>query len=98
MCDNQSRALAVCISYPNEGIRCGDGGGVFELLAAERIRHGRQSSAFGVSQAQAPVWEFGGENAIFFFEIRDDMLLMPIDPAGNHGDEGVENHEGSSGW
>src|SRR5215510_12560824 len=52
----------------------------------------------GVSQAQAPVWEFGCENAIFFFEIRDDMLLMPVDPAGNHSDEDVENHEGSSGW
>ena len=30
-------------------------------------------------------------------EARDDLLLMPLDPAGNHGDEDVEDHSCSPG-
>jgi hypothetical protein len=51
-----------------------------------------ESSAFGVVESQATVWEFGFEDAIFFFKVGDDALLMAIDPAGGNGDENFEYH------
>jgi hypothetical protein len=32
------------------------------------------------------------ESAVFFQEIVDDLLLVTIDPAGNHGDADLQNH------
>jgi hypothetical protein len=46
---------------------------------------------------QATPWKLGCEYAIFFFEVRDDVLLMPVDPAGDHRDEDWQYHGGSSG-
>jgi hypothetical protein len=70
----------------------------FELLTAGRIGQGRQSAAFSVVQAQAATRELRFENAIFFFEVDDDLLLVPIDPAGNHDDKDLQSQGGSSGW
>ena len=36
--------------------------------------------------------ESGFENAILFLQIDDDLLLVTIDPAGDHGDEDVQDH------
>lgn len=81
----------------HEGIECGNGSGVFELFAAQRTGERRESAAFSVMQAQPTSWELGCEHPIFFFEGHDDVLLMPIEPAGDRGDEALEYHDGSSG-
>jgi hypothetical protein len=35
------------------------------------------------------------ENTIFLVEISDDVLLMTLHPAGNHGNQDVEDHSAS---
>jgi hypothetical protein len=35
--------------------------------------------------------------AILFSKVGDDFLLMPIDPAGEHGDQDMQDHGLSSG-
>jgi hypothetical protein len=82
----------------HKGIGCGAGGSICELLTAERIGRGRQSAAFDIAQAQAAIWELGFKNPILFFEVGDHMLLMPLELAGDHGDQDLQNHGGSSGW
>jgi hypothetical protein len=67
----------------HEGIGCSDGGGVFELCAAQGMGQGRESAAFDIGESQSTVWELGCEHAILFFKIRDHLLLMPIDPVGD---------------
>jgi hypothetical protein len=54
--------------------------------------------AFRVRQAQPAATEVGFQDAIFRKEIRDSLLLVPLQPAGNHGDEHVQNHSRSQGW
>ena len=58
----------------------------------------RKAAAFRVRQAQPAATEVGFEDAIFLHEIGDDLLLVPLEPAGDHGDEHVEDHSCSSGW
>jgi hypothetical protein len=41
--------------------------------------------------------EFDVERAVFFQEIVDDLLLLAVDPSGDHGDEDLQNHDGSWG-
>lgn len=57
----------------------------------------REAPAFRVGQAQSPATELGFEDAVFREEIGDDLLLVPLQPAGNHGDQDVEDHSRSSG-
>src|SRR5262249_203469 len=51
--------------------------------------------AFGIGEAEALTTEFGVERTVFFQKISDDLLLMAIDPAGDHGDEDLQNHGNS---
>src|SRR5215510_7104315 len=48
-----------------------------------------------LDQAGALTTKFGVERTVFFQKISDDLLLMAIDPAGDHGDEDVQNHGNS---
>jgi hypothetical protein len=32
------------------------------------------------------------EGAVFFQETSDDLLLVAVDPAGDHGDQDLQNH------
>ena len=38
------------------------------------------------------------ECAIFFLQVGNHLLLVPLDPASDHRDEDMENHSPSSGW
>jgi hypothetical protein len=38
------------------------------------------------------------QNAVFLHEVGDDLLLVLLQPAGNHGDEHVEDYDVSSRW
>ena len=66
--------------------------------APERVGERREAAAFGVGQAQPAATELGFEDAVFLLEIRDHLLLVTLEPAGDHGDQDVEDHGGSSGW
>ena len=52
----------------------------------------RKAAAFGVRQAQPAATEVGLENAVFLLEIRDDVLLVTLEPTGDHRDEDVQDH------
>ena len=47
----------------------------------------RKAAAFGVGESQPAAAELGFEDAIFLLQIRDHLLLVPLEPAGDHGDE-----------
>src|SRR5262249_12262080 len=64
-------------------------------FAANWKRESREMTAFGIGEADALTTEFGVERTVFFQKIRDDLLLMAIDPAGDHGDEDLQNHGNS---
>jgi hypothetical protein len=53
---------------------------------------------FRIRQAQPAVTESGFENAVFLKKIGDNLLLVPLEPASDHGDQDFENHSRSSGW
>jgi hypothetical protein len=36
--------------------------------------------------------EVGFEDAVLFLEVSDDLLLVPLEPAGDHGDEDMQDH------
>jgi hypothetical protein len=81
----------------HKGIGGHQGGDVFALLAAQGIGQGRKAAALGVGAAPASLTELGFEKMIFLKEIGDDVFLVACDPAGEHGDEDVQDHGLSSG-
>ena len=80
-----------------EGIGRDEGGDLFEALATKRVGERREAAAFRVRQAQPAATELGFEDAVFLKEIRDDLLLVPLEPASDHGDQDVEDHGAASG-
>jgi hypothetical protein len=52
-----------------------------------------ETAAFRVGKPQAATSKVSFEDAIFLLEIGDDGLLVTIDPASNHGDQDVQDHE-----
>jgi len=52
----------------------------------------RETAAFRVGQAQPAATEVSFEDAIFRKEIRDDLLLVPLEPSSDHGDQDWEDH------
>jgi hypothetical protein len=42
---------------------------------------------------QTAAAEVSFEDAIFLKEIRDDLLLVPLEPSRNHGNQDVQDHE-----
>src|SRR5215813_11987425 len=81
-----------------EGVRRGERRNLFETLTAKRMGQCREAAAFGVGQAQPAAVEVGFEDAVFLLQIGNDLLLVPLDPPGDHGDQDMENHNSSSGW
>ena len=51
---------------------------------------GSETVSFGIGEAYGLVAQFRFENAVFFLEVGDDLLLVAIEPAGDHSDEDVE--------
>jgi hypothetical protein len=52
----------------------------------------RESATFGVGEPQPAAAEVGFEDAIFLKQIRNHLLLIPLQPPGNHSDEHAEDH------
>jgi hypothetical protein len=82
----------------HEGIGRRKGCHLFEALAAEWVGQSREATAFRVRQAQPTATEPGFEGAVFLKEVRDHLLLVPLEPSSDHGDQDLENHSRSSGW
>ncbi len=64
----------------------------FEAFAPERVGERRKAAALAVRQAQPSAPVVGFENAVFLLEIRNDVLLVTLEPAGDHRDEDVQDH------
>jgi hypothetical protein len=61
------------------------------------MRERREAPAFRVGETQSAATEVGFADAVFREEIGDDLLLVPLQPAGNHRDQKLEDHSRSSG-
>ena len=72
-------------------------GDLFEALATERVGERGETAAFRVCESQPAPTELGFEDAIFFLKVRDDLLLVPLQPTGHHGNEYVQDHGVPSG-
>ena len=46
-----------------------------------------------VGKTQPAVAVLGFEDVIFLLKVGDHLLLLPIDPAGDHGDQDVKDHK-----
>jgi hypothetical protein len=79
-----------------EGVWSRDVRNRFETFAAEGIGQRGETAAFGVGQAQPAPAELGFEEAVFHEEIRDDLLLVTVDPPSEHGEQQLEDHGLSS--
>jgi hypothetical protein len=81
-----------------EGLGRRQRGHLFEALTPERVGERHEASAFGLGQMQPSAPELSFEDAVFLAQIIDDLLLVILDPPGDHGDQNVKNHRRSSGW
>ena len=51
-----------------------------------------------IGQAQPVTTKLGFEDTVFLVQIGDHLLLVTLEPAGEHGDQDVQDHECSSDW
>jgi hypothetical protein len=56
-----------------------------------------EAATFQVRQAQPPPAELGFEHTVFFKKVRDDLLLVSLEPASHHSYEHVQHHGLPSG-
>jgi hypothetical protein len=63
---------------------------LFDLLgdprAPERVGKRRETAAFGLGQTQPSATELSFKDAVVLAQILDDLLLVILDPPGDHGD------------
>ena len=57
-----------------------------------------ETPAFCVGETEASATEMRFQDAVFREEVCDDLLLMPLQPTGHHGNEHVQDHRWFSGW
>jgi hypothetical protein len=81
-----------------EGLGRYQGGKFLQTLATERVGEGREAPAFRVREAQAAPTKLGFEDAVFLVQIGDHLLLVPLEPPGDHGNQEVQDHTCSSVW
>jgi hypothetical protein len=67
------------------------------MFSANRKGEGCKTTALSISEAAAPITEFCVEGAVFFQKLGDDLLLLSVDPTGDHGAEDLQKHDGSGG-
>src|SRR5438034_1002690 len=68
---------------PQEGVGSDKGRHVLQALAAEWVGQRREATPFGIREAKATTAELGFEHAVFRQKIRDDLLLVTLQPASN---------------
>ena len=80
-----------------EGVRRGKRGDLCEARAPERVGERGEAAAFCVGQVQPAPAKLGFQDTVFLDEIGENLLLVTLEPAGDHGDQDVEDHRRSSG-
>ena len=65
---------------------------LFEVLTPERAGQRGETPALCIGEPQPASTELGFEDAVCLKEIPDDLLLVPLEPLGDHGDQDVEDH------
>jgi hypothetical protein len=50
------------------------------------VSEGRKTAAFRVREPEPTATELGFEDTVFREEVCDDLLLVPLEPPGDHGD------------
>ena len=70
----------------------------FEALTAKRMGERRKAAAFGVCKTEPSVTELSFEDTVFLLAVGDDLGLVPLQPAGHHGDGHVQDQRLFSGW
>ncbi len=70
----------------HDGVRRDDGRHFLKDTPAESFSLHRQATAFVIGQTNTPATQLAFQDPVLFDQVVDDVLLMPIDPAGN-GDE-----------
>src|SRR5262245_42532447 len=75
-----------------EGVGGDEGRDLLETRATERVSEHRKAAAFGVSELQATTAEVSFGDANFLKQISNHLLLMPLQPAGYHDAEYMEDH------
>jgi len=74
-----------------DGVRRDDPGDLAEHLAAQQLAlHGKAPALF-VGQARPTATKLLSEDAVLFEQVVDGLLLLAVDPAGEHQQEEVEN-------
>jgi hypothetical protein len=81
-----------------ERIGRGNRGDLFQARATEWVSRRGEATAFGVGKPQAAATKVGFEGTIFHNQGRDDLLLVTLEPAGDHGNEHRQDRGVSSGW
>ncbi len=90
------RHEAVMPAY--ERIGRGNRGDLFQARATEWVSKCGEATAFGVGKPQAAATKLRFEDTIFLNQVRDDLLLVTLEPSGDHGHEHLQGHGVSSGW
>ena len=67
--------------HRNKGVRCDQRFQFVQHFAPEHVRFSRESSTFGVGEANAASAQAFLENAIFFLEVVDRIQLITADPS-----------------
>ena len=60
--------------------------------------NGRKAATFRVRQAEPTTTKLGLQDAVFLVQVGDHLLLVTLEPASDHGDQDMEDHDRSSGW
>jgi hypothetical protein len=68
---------------------------LFKAFPPERMGEPRQSPALGVGEAEPGATEVGFEDTVCREEVGDDLLLVTLEPAGNHGHQELRIIAGS---
>jgi hypothetical protein len=53
---------------------------------------------FRVREAEPAASKLGFQDAVLLVQVGDNLLLVPWEPASDHGDQDVEDHSHSLGW
>jgi hypothetical protein len=82
----------------HQGIWGSNRGQFFEACATDRMGECREAPAFHVRQAEPAATKLIFQDAVFLVQVGDNLLLVTLEPATDHGDQDGKEHGRSSGW
>jgi hypothetical protein len=72
---------------PLERVRSSNGRNVLEMFSVNGVRQNRQTSALRIGELNPLPLELRFQDAIFFMQGSNDVVLVTTDPGGQHGDQ-----------